>query len=254
MSRRKLLILSTLVALLALGLGSIVYAAASGPPGQDTYARLSSPGSNYGTDPNLWAEGSSDSGACIDTRVSYLQWDLSNPATGTISNATLTMRVNFSSGDLSGAQLALYEASDKQADGTTDWTEGNVNWDNRPILGNQIQAVTIPEVNPEPAASVTFNAAALATYLQGQLNGDKKASLAIKIVGNCGGATVNAVMDSAETTSGATPNLNMTGPNSVTLNDMSANTGVNWPLYVGLVAVVVALGGFVLMAARRRSA
>lgn len=205
---RRILIIAVVGLLLAAGVHAVL-AAASGLADQDTYVVASQPNNNYNGG-DLAAAGSLPT--CNPTYISYLQWDLVDvPGGATIGSAVITLTVRFTSGVQPGTLLSLYETGDYYLSTTTLWTEGGLTFNNAPGAGTLIQSIPAPTAFP---SVVTFNNAALATYLNNEAAGDDLASFALGISGTCSaGATIVGFEDSESASGG--PMLLVQSPSAI---------------------------------------
>jgi hypothetical protein len=221
-----------------------VAAAGTGPAAVDNYTNLNASETAYGqTDPNnLWITlSNTPGGACTVTRITNLQWNVDDLAGRSVGSASITLTRNGGTSNAPGYVVGLYELADN-------WTDAS-NWNTTPQPGAQIETKPFPASN---GATVVFNSAALATYLQNQINGDGIASFAVRLVSNSGScsATVSAVFNSSSMTSGR-PTLAAATPNAVEVSTASAETATSWPLYAGLAAVALFVVAGVVISKRR---
>lgn len=150
----------------------------SRPSNHDTYASVNYPDDNF--DAQGFLSVAASTASCNPTHTTYLQWDLSDiPEIETVLTATLTLTATSASGT-SSAQLSLYETGDT-------WTEDTLTYNNAPPVETLIETVTAPSVgNPPALATITFDSAALATYVDDQAHADGLASFALRFSAGCG--------------------------------------------------------------------
>jgi len=162
--RRALTVVSIIVLMSTLAATGVL-ALASGLPSHDSFVRSTSADTNFNGQ-GLSTYGSTS--ACTLTDWSYMQWDLSTvPAGETIQTAVLTLKTTASNNVLGATTLTLYQTTDS-------WTETGLTGSNAPSLGTAIQTVAAPT---SIGQVVTFDATALATYLNSEAHGDKVASV-----------------------------------------------------------------------------
>ncbi len=240
MSKKHLFLIVFVVVLLSLSIASFAFAQASGPPQKDTYVTITLPNNSYGSDAQLvaTASGYTDS-MCDPERRMYMEWDLTaitDP--NQLASATLSINVlQFNNGDVNNVNVALYESAN-----AVDLNA--ITWNAQPIIGNLIE--TQPAV--ATGGTITFSSAALVTYLEGKV-GDT-ATFMIQLepkpgVTVCRFETLSSA--SIDAGFGTPPDLQVAGPNAVTLSSFSTSNGqASWPLVLGLVglAAVVAGGAF----------
>lgn len=237
---KKLLIPLTLGCALLLIPVSIALAYTSGPPTHDSYIDSVTSGIPH-DDQDLGVAGSTSN--CNPTNITYLQWDLSGiPDTETIASATLTLTTTYANNP-TNATLTLYETGDG-------WTETGLTWNNAPALGSSIETVAGPTAAGQ---TVTFNSAALASYLDGEASGDNVASLAIQWTGTCHSLITLAVFEDRE--SGADgPYLLLQNPTAVNLVSFRATRpSPNTAISVFLGGIGIVLMGMVAIMWRKRS-
>lgn len=135
-------------------------------PSADAQVVSGYPTSNYGSSSNLYVQ-SSNTGSYRNERA-WLKFDLSAiPAGATLTGASLEMW-NWKS---TGASLPV-----EVRGGSDDaWTETGINWNNQPAFGSVLatRTLTAGTVNAWYAWDVT-------AFVQGQLAGDRTASLLVK--------------------------------------------------------------------------
>jgi hypothetical protein len=229
-------LLVTLLALTAFGIAS---AAGTGVPIADTYTNINAADTAYGTETQLWATLSGNNGICTTTRITYLQWDLSNLAGTSLGSASIQLTRTGGTSNPQNYTVGLYEVGNG-------WTETST-WNTAPQPTTLIESKPFPTANGE---KVTFNSTAFVDSLQGKLGGT--ASYAIQFVqpGGCS-STVSVIFGSRESGANA-PALAAATPTAVEVSTASAERS-SWPLYAGLgaVALVVIAG---VMISRRRTA
>jgi uncharacterized repeat protein (TIGR01451 family) len=154
-------------------------------PSHDTYVKATAPTANY--DGNNLATSASTAG-CTPTDIIYLQWDLADIET--VLTATLALTATYAAGT-SSAQLSLYETGDN-------WTETTINYSNAPPVGTLLETTAAPPPNPPSPVIITFNSAALATYINAQAHGDGVASFALRFSAGCSGTFTFAIFGDTE--------------------------------------------------------
>jgi len=224
------------VALLSISIAGIAFAQASGPPQKDTYVSALFPNNSYGGSSSLTAAASGYGyNKCDPVRRIYLEWDLSSITDpNRISSAVLTLTASSGGGALSKYNAALYESANAP-------DLNAITWNSQPTIGNQIDA--------KPAVwngAIQFDSAALVSYLQGKAGGKATfmIQLDLKPGVTCTGRS-GASMDTDSIESNGTPaDLQITGPNAVTLATFSGNDGqTNWLLLVSLAGVLIVIAG-----------
>lgn len=239
---KRLLAILVIVTVLGAFSTAAVSAQASGPPEADAWVDINAPTSVANTI-NLWIRGSTT--ACTVTNRTYMRWNLATIPEGiTISDATLTLTANALSGDFTTPRgVTVYQVAGDA------WDENTLIWNNAPAVGAAIATVNVTATGP-----VVFSGPALASYLDSQAKGDNLATLALQMTGDCTAGSSGVRFDSAETTTGAVPNLVMrSSPTAVNMSSASAQRAASWPLYAGLgaVALFVVVG---VMISRRKMA
>ena len=121
-------------------------------PFQDSYVKLSTPTTNYGTSTSLRAQKTSS-----DDLRSYLKFGVSG-LTGTVVSAKLRLKVTNASND--GG--SVYKVSNFFLSTTTEWDEDGLHWNNAPTISgsplSSVGAVTIGTfVEWDVKAAVTGN-------------------------------------------------------------------------------------------------
>lgn len=107
----------------------------------------------------------------VPTRRSLLQFDLAGQmAALTGAQMQLTIVENNLNPNSSVA-VALYAAADS-------WAESRVNWETRPLEATLLQTVT---VSSGALGVITFDAAAIGTYLESERSGDGVASFYLQL-------------------------------------------------------------------------
>lgn len=190
----KRLLLSITIAVLAAGAvagvgDGAVLASVSNPPAHDTYVRATSPGENFdGKDLSVVASTAN----CNPTDITYLQWDLSGIGDNqVVISATLTLTATAALGT-SSARLSLYKTGDN-------WTEDALTHNTAPAVGTLIETIVAPPPGSPPSpAVITFNSAALAAYVDGQADGDKVASFALRFSSGCSTVFTGVLFEDAE--------------------------------------------------------
>lgn len=247
---KKLFRTSALTLVLFLAVVVSAGAVASGPADADMFTNYNDQETAFGqTTPNdLWITKTGDPGGnCVDSRITYLQWSLTDvPEGGIIGYVGVTLTRSGATSNGPGYTIGLYQASDE-------WTEAST-YATTPLPGALLDTKPFLTTN---GASLTFSSDALLSYVQAQADGDNVLSLAVKLVtpGTCPTSAVSLVFDSSEDSAGVAPSLDVRTappPNAVSVATSSAET-VTWPLYAGLgaVALVVIAG---LAVSRRRTA
>ncbi len=240
---KKYLSIMLIAVVLLAAFSAIAYAQSSGTVDEDASNYASSPTLTTNDD-RLRVEAGTPNCAASVTRFSYVKWDL-NDVAGPIASAEMSFSVqstNIGSAVAGAQNLVLYRTTDE-------WTETTLNWSNKPPLGEVVQSIVMPTA---AGSVVTFNAPALAAYLQQEADGDNVASFALGLTGNCGESSVVIRLYSKDQTVAPKPDLQVLKPTAVDMSSTSAET-VTWPLYAGLgaVALVVIAG---LAVSRRRTA
>jgi hypothetical protein len=234
---KRLLAILTIVTVLGVFSTASALAAGSGPPAADAWTDINAADTVNNT-VNLWARGSTT--ACTVTNRTYLRWDVSG-LTSTVGTATMTLQINALSGDFTTPRsVSLYQVL------TDSWTESLLTWNNQPAIGTLIQTVGV-----SATGQMTFNAGALATYVDAQAKGDGQASFAIQMTGDCTAGSAGVRMDSKETSTGTAPQLVLYSPNAVDMSTASAQQQTSWPLYAGLGAVALFVVAGVVISRRR---
>ncbi len=237
MSKKQLFLIALVVGLFSLSVVSFAFAQASGPPQKDTYVTKVLPDNSYGSDTVLdsTASGFTDD-MCQPSRRIYMEWDLTSITDpNQLSSATLTLPVlNFAIGSPSNVDVVLYESADP-----TDLNA--ITWNTQPVIGNSIET--------QPAAgtggTIVFNSSALVAYLQSQAGGI--ATLMFQLepkqgVTVCHNDTLQVA--SIEASFGTPADLQVAGPNAVTLSSFSTSNGqASWPLVLGLVGLAAVVAG-----------
>ena len=232
MRSSRTIIAVVIVALVLTSSVLLVFALASGPPAEDASVYASDATETTNDDIlRVWA---GDTG-CNQERWSYLKWnlpdsDITDPSE--IDSAKMILTVRATSGDLSQANVALYQVTDDS------WSETSVNSGNAPADGSLIEEVSAPTALP---STVEFTAQALVDFLKQEAGGDNVASFAVRLTGNCGNSTAALNFYSKDQTQTTLPKpaLQILDTNAVTLSTFSANDGQpNWPLIAGLFALV----------------
>ena len=195
LKHRKLLAVVVIVMIISISVIGVAVALVSGPPQVDTYTNVNAPDdASGGTDPGLWTTINGDpGGGCEVSRITYLQWDLSELTPGQqIGSAAITVTRSAAIGSPTSYTLGLFEADGTVTNATT--------WNTAPVPGAQIETQPVPDTN---GAQVTFNSQELVDYFQAQAAGDDIATFALQLVaaGPCGGANT-LVLDSIEDTAG----------------------------------------------------
>lgn len=175
-SRRKcrLVLLVLCLAWMIEGTGQPLQAAPLLLPSQDAFVDPNNPATVYnGSRLELTF---SNFPGFAPTRRSLLQFDLAGQAASfTGAQLQLTIVENNLNPN-STVALALYAAADG-------WTEGSVNWGNRPLEATLLQTVT---VTGGVRSTVTFDAAAVGAYLEGERGGDGVASFYLQLRSGAG--------------------------------------------------------------------
>ena len=200
---RNLRSIGLILLLLILTIGT----ALADSPNHDSFVRASQSGTNFDTQE---LSVSASTASCNTTDTTYMQWDVSG-ISGSVTVATLTLTATTTILNTGSAMISLYETTDS-------WTEGAITASNAPAVGSLIQTVNAPTTGGE---TITFNNAALVSYLDTQASGDDIASFALRFSSGCAAGVSIAVFEDKE--SGANgPDLTTTPPLAVTL----ANFGV----------------------------
>ncbi len=247
LSTKKLLIIASIVVIVLASLSTGIFAAVSGPPIEDASTYINNPTATTNDD-RLRVEAGTPNCSASPTRYSYVKWNLADLGSATIGSATMkftVQSVNLGGATAGAQQVVLYQTTDG-------WTETTLNWNNQPPLGTAIQSKTVPSTS---GAEITFEGTDLVNYLNTEAQGDKIASFALALTGNCGESVVILRLYSKDhVIESSRPTLILLDPNSVSLSTFTTDTSApTWPLYAGLGALVlIAVAGVAW--SRRRAA
>jgi hypothetical protein len=254
MNRRSLLVLGLVVILM-----SVVPAIGAAPEALDLFAiaddtaHVADTANPFlTTETNLWVGGSKvlAGDPCLEQLETFLKFDLSSvPSTERITAATLTLKSNGSLTGSTELTMALYGSA------STSWSEGSgqiASWLTRPAATTDLKS-SVTGITPAGTAVVFATSTEFAGYLEAQrvANVDKYATLVI-VATACNAPASRQYLSSKETTgtNAYTPKLTLTTEpiNAVTMSTFRpTDSAVNWPLIVGLAAVMlVVVGGFVV--------
>lgn len=137
-------------------------------PVADAEVASGSPGSNFGTNSNLFIESSTAAGT-FGIERGWLKFDLSSiPANSTITSATLQLWNWKSTGP--AFPVEVRGAPDS-------WTETGITWTSQPAPGDVLDTQTLAAGTAN--AWYSWN---VTPYVQGELTGDKTASFVVKPV------------------------------------------------------------------------
>jgi len=101
-------------------------------PGEDSYAQLTTPTTNYGSSSGIRAKKTG-----TEEQRAYLKFSLSG-LTGTVVSATLRLKVTNASPD--GG--SVYKVSNNYVSTSTPWNEDDINWSNAPaVTGSPLSSV-----------------------------------------------------------------------------------------------------------------
>ena len=180
-------------------------------------------------------------GSCVPTYVGYIGWDLTSESR-TWQSASLKLRHYKTTGGENPFTFKIYPANNDT------WTE-----DGTDPGYDDTQELATADYN-DPNTTLTFSSDALGTYFLNKKGG--LASIAVVMTDGCGPVSGTVEFEDMEgsghtlaPTSANEPDLIFwtgSGATAVTLHSMDSQT-INWPLYVGLVALfalVVAGVGF----------
>jgi hypothetical protein len=250
----KKLTLTTLTVLIILAMtAGIALGLASGPPHDDAYVRTTSGDTNFNT---LELSVASSTTACNVSDTTYLKWDLSSiPAGQTIGSATLTLTSTGVSGT-GTAQLTLYKSGDAYSAGPNvgqPWTEAGLTANNAPVISVPADALETQAAPTVIGQTLVFNSAALVSYLNTELAGDKVASLAIRFSSGCVAGVSFIRFGSKEAASGQ-PDLQLVNPTAVGLVKLAAGSypSNSWVLLT-ISSIVLGLSIGLLFLRRLRS-
>jgi len=234
----RLISMTLLAGVLALGLSG--NAAAQNPhlALADTYTDINSPAVNHGSDTSLLLSASNTAG-CVP--VTYLWYQFSIPAAAqTIGQATLYLAFENIGGG-AALDMELRSSSD------TTWTESGLTWANQPALDPTVLA-TAPSV--PPGSTATFSSTALANYLDAH----KGQPVTLVVRANCSGtvaASANRGISTQENTSGSGAYLDLFVPTAVSLaNFTAASAPLTPPGIAGSGAAVIALVALLFLVRR----
>ena len=138
-------------------------------PVADAQVASGNPNSNSGTTTNLFLQGTTATGT-FGIERDWLKFDVSGiPAGTTITGATLQLYNWKSTGPSMPAEV--------HAVSTDSWTETGITYNNQPVLGAVLDTQTL--VSGVTNKYYSWN---VASFVQGELNGDKTVSLMVKAV------------------------------------------------------------------------
>ena len=222
----RLISMTLLAGVLALGLSG--NAAAQNPylALADTYTDINNPAVNHGSDTSLLLSASNNAG-CVP--VTYLWYQFSIPAIAQpIGQANLYLAFENIGG---GAALGM----ELRSSSDTTWTESGLTWANQPALDPTVLA-TAPSV--PPGSTATFSSTALANYLDAH----KGQPVTLVVRANCSGtvaASANRGISTQENAAGSGVYLDLFTPTAVSLtNFTAASAPLNPPGVAGGVAVI----------------
>ena len=221
---------------------------------QDSFIVAIEPSSStHGSDTLLWVQDSLN--ACNDTRVTYLQVDVTGLNVNT-AQLTLTAGPIVSAGSDS-AMITLYGVDDI-AGGVTGVNTGN---DIDPPIASDGGTTVIQSVAGPNAVNdtIVFGAAHpttsnLGNYIAAQAAGDGIATFALSFSSGCGAGSTTATFQSLEDAGGQGPSLTMWNPTSINLNSAGASASTtNNPLTWLAIALPLFAAITILVLRRRQS-
>ncbi len=245
----------TVLALLSISV--IVYAQSVSK--QDSYIVVTQPSSTtHGSETTFWVQDSTTS--CNDTRIAYLQADLTPYSAAEIESVTLTIKSGGGPVTSSGATLTLYGVSDISG-GVNGVNTGN---DIQPPIADDSGTEVIQQVAAPTGAdqTITFgaafvgvgdggNASNLADYMKTQAGGI--ATFALSFSAGCANTSSTAVFYSLEhATAGNRPSLTIWNPTSISINAFSAEMQSESSLLWLAIALPLCLGVILLILRRRQ--
>lgn len=245
--RHRSLLFAIITLLLIASSISSALAISSGPPSQDASTYNNGATSN---DDRLRVEAGTPACENSRSRITYLKWPLTDVARP-IATATLSFRiqsVNFGAAAPGAQNVVLYSTESVGTGGHLgdDWTETTITSANQPNLVTVLETKPIPESG---TGDILFNSPALVSYLNQEATGDKTATLALALSGNCGETAVTLRLYSKDQTTNPKPDLQMLEPTAVGLRTVSAER-TSWPFYAGLGAVGLAVVAGIFVARR----
>ncbi len=133
-------------------------------PHQDSYCRYSEP--DLGHNNQSLSTARNNFGTAQDIEIAFLTYLL--PPLSSLTAVTLTTKAIVAAPN---ASVGLYSVTDDS------WNEELVNWNNQPPLQNLLDE----QIMIAGQTDISFNSAALLSYLQNEAAGDGKATFALKI-------------------------------------------------------------------------
>lgn len=245
-------LLSLAVAMLLLGLAVATAFAATLTPEADTFVDFQSANqnTNYNT-MELRLSGSADpEGNCTPTRTALLRFDVAaEPQAYTTAVLRVTTGLDAGSAGAANRIVAVYAIANDTWNETTA-TYANTLGNGSMVRGAQLDTATLPNLSPIPSGQVVeFTSQALADFVNAQIAGDNKVSLAIQFT-TC--ATVSTQWFQDKEGGSVAAVLELTGPTAVELTSAEAQQQPNtWPFYAGIAAVALLVVAGVTISRRR---
>ena len=235
---RRLMSSTTIAIFVAILLVASVFAGTYRAPDKDTTCAVGgSCYDNYG----VYLEGSgSPAGGCTSKYVGYIGWDLSSE-TRTWQSAVLKLWAYNTSGGGPTYTFTLYPAN------SDNWTVDGADpgYDSATVLATA--SADLSSASSNNMVEVVFTSDDLGDYFLNKKG--QEATLAVVMTDGCGSVSGSVWFEDANGTGGTAPQsgnepdlIFYTGGDAtaVSVSSVNANSGPDWPMIAGLVALALA--------------